>query len=155
MLNWKRMIVGDAFKLSSGGINHYRDLFLTWPFLLFSIVAILNLFASDSAHRSYGIKLAVCAFVAILLAKERLILFVVALGYVAIRLAVAVIFIHDWRVLLGLLLSSGILLAILRSRVGVSWKPSYAITKGLNSLDLVVGVSGLGAAIALAMWMKP
>jgi hypothetical protein len=155
MPNWKRIIVGDALKLSPGGINHYRDLFLTWPFLLFSIVAISNLFTSDSANRSYGIKSAVFAVVAILLAKERLILFLAALGFVAIRLAVAVIFIHDWRVLVGFLLCGGILLAILRSRAGVSWKPSYARTNGLGSLDLVVGVSGLGVAIALAMWMKP
>ncbi len=155
MPSWKRIIVGDPFKLSPGGSNHYRDLFLTWPFLLFSIVAISNLFASDPAYRSDGIKSAVCAVVAILLAKERLILFLVALGYVTIRLAVALIFMHDWRVLLGFLVSGGILLAILRSRTGVSWKPSYATTNGLGSLGLVVVVSGLGIAFALAMWMKP
>jgi hypothetical protein len=108
MPNWKRIIVGDALKLSPGGIDHYRNLFLTWPFLLFSIVAISNLFASDSAYRSYGIKSGVCAVVAILLAKERLILFLAALGYVAIRLAVAVVFIHDWKVVLGFLLSGGV-----------------------------------------------
>jgi hypothetical protein len=72
MPNWKRIIVGNAFKPPPGGIDHYRDLFLTWPFLLFSIIAISSPFASDSAHRSYGIKSAVCAVVAILLAKERL-----------------------------------------------------------------------------------
>lgn len=123
--------------------------------MLFSIVAISSLFAPDSAHRSYGIKSAVCAVVAILLAKERLILFLAALGYVAIRLAVAVIFIHDWRMLLGFLLSGGIFFAILRSRAVASWKPSYARANGLGSLDLVVAVSGLGAAIALVRWIKP
>jgi hypothetical protein len=47
------------------------------------------------------------------------------------------------------------LFAILRSRAVVSWKPSYARMNERGSLDLVVGVSGLGVAIALAMWMKP
>jgi hypothetical protein len=125
-----------------------------WPFLLFSIVAISSLFASDSAHRSYGIKLAVCAVGAILLAKERLILLLAALGYVAVRLAVLIIFIHNWTVLVGLLLSVGFILSILRSGAVASWKPNYARTNGLSSLDLLVAVSGMGAAIAVAMWMK-
>jgi len=92
---------------------------------------------------------------AILLAKESLILSLVARGYVAIRLAVTLIFVHDWRVLLGLLLSGGILFATLRSRAAINWKTSRASMKGLGSLDLLVGVGGLGAAFAVAMWMKP
>jgi hypothetical protein len=44
MPNWKQIVVGDAFKISPGGFNHYRDLFLMWPFLLFSIIAISNIF---------------------------------------------------------------------------------------------------------------
>ena len=81
MPNWKRIIVGDAFKLSPGGINHYRDQFLMWPFLLFSVLAVTNLFARESAYRAYGFKSAVCAVVAILLAKERIILFMASLVY--------------------------------------------------------------------------
>jgi hypothetical protein len=155
MPNWKPIIVGDAFKLSPGGFNHYRDVFLIWPFLLFSIVAVINLPAPQSAYRSYGIKAAVCAVVAILLAKERLILFLAALLWVVIRLGYALIFVHDWSVLLGLLLCGGTFFAILQSRAGMDWRPSYARTKGMGGLDLIAGVSGLGLAIALAIWMKP
>jgi len=73
MPNWKRIVLGDAFKLSPGGINHTRDRFLMWPFLLVSIVAIANLSAHEFAYRSYGFRAAASAVVAILLAKERLI----------------------------------------------------------------------------------
>ena len=155
MPNWKRIIGGDAFKLSPGGFNHYRDVFLMWPFLLFSLVAVFNLPASQSAYHSYGIKAAVCAVVAILLAKERLLLFLAALLWVVIRLGYALIVVHDWRVLLGLVLCGGTFFAILRSRAVMDLKPSYLRTKGLGGLDLIVGVSGLGLAIALGMWMKP
>jgi hypothetical protein len=41
MRNWNRIIVvGDAFKPSSRNLDYYRDLFLVWPFLLFSIIAV-------------------------------------------------------------------------------------------------------------------
>jgi hypothetical protein len=44
MPNWKRIIIGDALKVSSSGINQLRDLFLMGPFLLFSIVAVSGVF---------------------------------------------------------------------------------------------------------------
>jgi hypothetical protein len=103
MTDWRRILVGDAFKVSPGGINHYRDLFLMWPFLLFSIVAISSLFDTVAAHHAEAFKFTLCAIVTILLAKERLILLLVALGYMGIRLTVAVFFIHDRKVLLGAL----------------------------------------------------
>jgi hypothetical protein len=40
MPDWKRLIVGDAFQLSSRDFNYYRDLFLLWPFLLFTIAGL-------------------------------------------------------------------------------------------------------------------
>lgn len=92
---------------------------------------------------------------AILLAKQRLILVLAALGYVVIRLAVALIFVHDWRTLLAFLLSGGALFTLLCSRVLLNWKPSYASERGLHLLDLIVVVSGLGLAIVIVMWIKP
>jgi hypothetical protein len=43
MPNWKRIVVGDAFRLPSQNINYYRDLVLAWPFLLFAVVGIFKL----------------------------------------------------------------------------------------------------------------
>ena len=121
MANWKRIIVGDAFKVSSGGFNQLRDLFLVWPFLIFSIVAVSGLFGPHPTDRSYAIKSAICAVLAALLAKESLLLVAGALAYISIRLAIALIFVHDSKVLLALILSGGILFAIVRlplSRTG-------------------------------------
>jgi len=105
MPNWKRIIVGDAFKVSSGGVNQLRDLFLVWPFLLFSIIAVSGLFGPHETDRSYAIKSGICGAMAVLLARERLMLIAGALAYVSIRLAIALIFVHDSKVLLALISS--------------------------------------------------
>jgi hypothetical protein len=93
MPNWNRIIVGDAFKVQPGGFNYYRDVFLTWPFLGFSIAAVSNLVGPQSAtHRIFGLKLAICAAVALILAKERIMLVLVASAYVAVRMVIAIAF---------------------------------------------------------------
>lgn len=144
MPNWNRIVVGDAFKLSSTDINYYRDLFLIWPFLGFSLGAISNLFSPASPiYRIYGFKLAACAVAAIFLAKERIVLLLGALAYVAVRLSIAIIFIHTREMLVWLLVSGSLALTILRSRWVRDYKPSYARPNGLHVLDLIVGVSGM------------
>jgi hypothetical protein len=155
MPNWRQFVVGDAFKISPGGFNHYRDLFLMWPFLLFSIIAVSNFFTSDHVERSYSLKAGLCAIVVILLAKERLIMLITALFFVAVRLAVAAIFLHTWQVLLATLASGGLLIVLIRSRIFANWKPRYATEKGWHALDLVVGVSGILVAAAIAIWLRP
>jgi hypothetical protein len=155
MPNWKRIIIGDAFKVAPGGFNHYRDLFLVWPFLLFSIIAISNIFASGPAERLHALRAGLCAVAAILLAKERLPLFMAALFYVAVRLLGALILLHDWKVLLGALLSCALFVVLIRSRTFANWKPSYATEKGQHSLDIVVTVGGLLFALAIAIWINP
>ena len=155
MPNWRQIVVGDAFKISPGGFNHYRDLFLMWPFLLFSIIAVSSFFSSDHIQRSYSLKAGLCALVAILLAKERSIMCIAALFFVAVRLAVAAIFLHTWQVLFATLASGGLLVMLVRSRIFANWKPSYATEKGWHALDLVVGVSGLLVAAGVAIWLRP
>ena len=64
-----------SFKLPSNDISYYRDLALMWPVLLFSLAAIFNIASPASpVDRIYGFRYAVLAIVALLLAKERLIL---------------------------------------------------------------------------------
>jgi hypothetical protein len=155
MPNWRQIVVGDAFKISPGGFNHYRDLFLVWPFLLFSIIAISDFFSSDHLQRSYALRAGLCAVIAILLAKERFILLMAALFYVAVRVLVALVFLHNWKVLLAALLSCGLFIVLIRSRTLANWKPSYATDGGQHSLDVIVGVSGLLVAVGIAIWMRP
>jgi hypothetical protein len=156
MPNWNRILVGDAFKVQPGGFDYYRDVFLLWPFLGFSIVATSVLMApKNPADRPYGLKLAACAVVVLLLAKERLILVIAASAYVAIKMAVGIIFIHTWQTLVWLLVSGGILLAAFRLGVLRDWKPSYVRPQKLYVLDIAIGMLGMAVMIAIARWMNP
>jgi hypothetical protein len=71
--NWKRLIVGDAFTLPSRDLNYYRDLFLLWPFLLFTLAGFAGLFDRDHNYRAAVVLLSLSA-VPILLARERFVL---------------------------------------------------------------------------------
>jgi hypothetical protein len=70
-------------------------------------------------------------------------------------LAIALVLVHDSKVLLALMVSGGILLAIVRFAVKSNWKASYTTEKGMHLLDLVAGLSGLVLAIVVARWIKP
>jgi hypothetical protein len=123
--------------------------------LAFSGAAIVHIIAPESpAYRIYGFKLAACAIVALALAKERPVLIAAGAGYVAIRLAVALVFTQDWRTYLGgFLLSAGIGLVVLLLRK--DWKPSYERPVKTNVVGLAIGVAGLGVAVAVGLWLKP
>ena len=155
MPDWKRIIVGDAFKLPSRSFDYYRDMFLLWPILLFSVTAIVQIVGpSSSAYRAYGFKLAACAIVAVLLARERLFVIAALAGFVAIRLAVALVITQDWKTyLVAFLVSSGICLSVLRVRKGRELSYDWSAKKSV--LGLAVGVAGLGAALAIGTWLKP
>ncbi len=156
MPNWNRILVGDAFKVQPGGFDYYRDLFLLWPFLGFSMVATSVLMApKNPAYRLYGLKLAVCAVVVLFLAKERRLFLLVAPSYVFLHMAVGIIFIHTWQILEWLLVSGGILLAVLWSGVLKKWKPSYVWPTRRHALDIAIGALGLAVMMAVGLWMKP
>jgi len=155
MPNWNRILVGDAFKVQPGGFDYYRDPFLLWPFLGFSMVATSVLIASKSpADRLYGLKLAACAVVVLFLAKERRLLLIVAPSYEFLRMTVGIIFIHTWEILEWLLVSGSILLAVLLSGA-LKGKPSYVWPTKLYALDIAIGTLGLAVMMAVGLWMKP
>ena len=89
------MVVGDAFQLSSRDFNYHRDLFLLWPFLLFTIAGLVNLFGVGHDHR-IGIKFVALSLVTILLARERFILIGGALGFCAVQSGISFVLKHDW-----------------------------------------------------------
>ena len=90
----------------------------------------------NPAYRLYGLKLAVCAVAVLFLAKERRLFLLVAPSYVFLHMAVGIIFIHTWQILEWLLVSGGILLAVLWSGVLKKWKPSYTTKKPPTSTPL-------------------
>ncbi len=152
MPNWKRVVVGDAFRIPSREINYYRDLFLLWPFLLFSIAGLIHVFTPDHYHRVLGAKCLALAVLAIVLARERLVLFLGALGFCALRFLGALFISRDWRILVGLL-ATGIPL-LLSFRFWGNHKLSYEWPKGLSVVDLIVGLSSLGLTFAIFSWIR-
>lgn len=126
-----------------------------WPILLFSFLAIVRILQPETqAQRVSGFKIAACAVIAILLAKERFVLIAAGAGFVALRLAIALAITRDWRTfLVGLLVSAGIVCAILLARG--DWKPSYEWPTKTNILALLVGVAGLVAGVAVVVWLNP
>ncbi len=109
----------------------------------------------NPADRLFGLKLAACALVVLALAKERRLLLLVAPSYVFLHMAVGIIFIHTWQVLEWLLVSGGILVAVLWSGMLKKWKPSYVWPAKLHALDIAIGALGLAVMMAVGLWMKP
>ena len=137
MPDWKRIVVGDAFRLPSRNINYYRDLFLLSPFLLFAVVGVFKLLDHQWIR---GAECAGLALGALLLARERLLLFLGALGFCAVRFLVVVAPTRDWRGFVGLL-ATGILLLVF-GRVARNYKPTYVWPDG-SIVELLVGLSSL------------
>src|ERR1700736_1892489 len=96
MPNWDRLLIGDTFTRQPGGVNYYRDVFLLWPFLGFSMAATSCLIEPKFfAHRIDGLKWAFCAAIVLFLAKEKRYLLIGASAYVFMRAAIASVLIHS------------------------------------------------------------
>jgi hypothetical protein len=149
--DWKRVIVGDAFQLPSRDFNYYRDLFLIWPFLLFTIAGLVNLFSVGHDHR-FGFKCVALSLVTLLLARERLALLGGALGFCAVQSGISFVLHRDWAALAVSILTGVVFLLLIRSIRND--KPSYRRPNGLSTVDLVVGLSSLGLTIALFSWLR-
>ena len=154
MPDWNRILIGDAF--TRRPLNYYRDLFLLWPFLGFSIAATSYLIEPKfSNDRLIAAKCAAYAVIVLFLAKEKRYLLVGASAYVFIRTAVACIFIHTREAFLWAFVSGLALFLLLRSRYVKEWKPSYMFSRKFYILDLAIGMAGMGAMMLAFKFIKP
>jgi hypothetical protein len=149
--DWKRVIVGDAFQLPSREFNYYRDLFLIWPFLFFTIVSLVNLFSMGQDHR-LGFKCLALSLATLLLARERFVLIGAVLGFCAVQSGVSFALKHKWVALVVSILTGVVFLLLIRSMR--DYKPSYRWPKGLSIVDLLVGLSSLGLTLAFFSWLR-
>jgi hypothetical protein len=149
--DWKRLIVGAAFQLPSREFNYYRDLFLLWPFLLFTIAALVSLFSAGHDHR-LGFKFLALSLVSILLARERFALIGGALGCCAVQSGISFALKHEW-VALAVSIVTGVAFLLLISSMR-DYKPSYGWPKGGSIVELLVGLSSLALTIALFSWLR-
>jgi hypothetical protein len=152
MPNWKRIIIGDAFVLPSRDVNYYRDLVLTPPAILFTIVAFIDWVAPGHDHRARGLKCAVLALGAVLLAREKILLFLTAVGICVARCLVVAIVLLDWRLLLGALVMAGLFCVVVYARRDYS--PSYGwwVREEVTLVGLFVGLGSFVATLAAFQW---
>ena len=151
MPNWKRIIVGDAFSLSSRQGNYYRDLALLWPFMLFSLMAVSE-FLSPTASRHYWIALGVVSVVLLGLAKEKPLLLLGSVAWLAVRSLWGVVMIRHDRNLI-LIGATSWLVLISAAFFGRHYRPSYEFPRNVGTLDMLVGVASLAGTIALKIWL--
>jgi predicted transporter len=144
MLNWNRAFIGN-----------YRDRFLLWPVLLFSVLAIGNIAAPEApGYRLYGFKLAACAVIAILLAKDRLIVLIGVFGYTALRLTIALAITGNWKAYgVGLLISIVVVVVLIPALR--RWKSGYEDSAKTTILDVLLPVAGIVAAVAVVLLLRP
>jgi hypothetical protein len=151
MAKWRRILIGDAFRLYSHDFNYYRDLALFWPFLLFSIIT-LSEFSVRTTTQEHRTIMAVIAFTCLILAKEKLLLLGASLGFVAMRCVWAfALGTRDIKVLITLAVSVSITVLIIfvkRNR-----RLSYEYPEKTGTLDVVVGLGSLVGTLALKIWL--
>lgn len=156
MPNWRRIIVGDAFKLPSRDLNYYRDLALVGPWLVFSIASLMQGFSHSRSPEDtlFFHRALVGAIICLLLAKEKLLFIVGALAIVLWRGLLLLIALYDWRLALLLLLAGavGIGVAIVKERAG--WRPSYDLPNGVTVVDVLIFAVSLSLSLTFALWMQ-
>jgi hypothetical protein len=138
--------------LFSRDVNYLRDLALFWPFVWFSIFAVG--FAVSPGNRHLALRCAAVAIAALLLARERLLLFFVGLGFIAIRCAITLVLHHwNWGVF-----TAGILTAVPFLLANGYWrnpKLDYELPNEFRLVDALWSVASIIASIALGYVVRP
>jgi len=138
--------------LFSRDLNYLRDMALFWPFVIYSIFGVASAFSPG--YRHFAIRCAVVAIAALLLAKEKLLLFVVGTGFIAIQCAMTLI-LHGWSLAV---LTTGILTAIpvlWASRYGRTRKLTYQLPPQFSLLDALWSIASLIGSLLLGYLISP
>jgi hypothetical protein len=142
----------NSRSLFSRDVNYLRDMALFWPFVLYSIFGVASAFSP--ANRSLAVRCAVVAAIAILLAKEKLLLFFVTLGFIAIQCAIYLA-LHRWNwgvFAAGLLTSTTFLVA---NRYWRKPKLSYGLPRQFRLVDALWSVGSLIISLMLGYVVSP
>ncbi len=150
MPDWEKVIVGNAFQLPSHDFNFYRDLFLVWPFLLFTLVGLVSLFGVGHDYRD-GAKFLALSLVTILLARERFILIGGALGICAVQSLLSFFLRHNWVSLAVAILTGALFLLLIGSLK--DYKPSYQWPRSSSIVTALVSLLSLGFSFLVFRWI--
>jgi hypothetical protein len=132
--------------LFSRDANYLRDVALFWPFVIASIAAV-SWIPSPSA-RQLGIRCAVLALVALLLSKERLLIFLVALGFCAIQ-AVLNLIVHPWSWTMFAVAALAGVPFLVANRVWRKPKLAYKLPTDFGAIDMLLSFASVCATLFL------
>ena len=144
--------VGGNRKLFSRDANYLRDVALFWPFTLYSIFAVASAFSPSNRH--LALRCAAVALTALLLARERLLLCLVGLGFIAIQCAITLA-LHpwNWSVFTAGILTAGPFLAA--NRYWRNPKLAYELPKEFSLVDALWSIVSIGASLLLGYIVSP
>jgi hypothetical protein len=138
--------------LFSRDINYLRDLALFWPFVLCSIFAVASAFSLPD--RKLAFRFAAVALAALVLAKERLVLFFVSLGFIAIQCAINLI-LHPWS---WSVFAAGVLAGgpfLIANRYWRKPKLAYRLPKQFRLVDALWSIASLCGTLILFYFVSP
>lgn len=139
-------------RLFSRDANYLRDAALFWPFVLYSIFAVASAFSPGSRH--LALRCAVVALIALLLAREKLALFLVGTGFIAIQCTINLL-LHPWR---WGVFTAGILTAapfVLANRYWRKPELSYELPNEFRLVDALWSVASLCGSLLLGYLVSP
>jgi intracellular septation protein A len=139
-------------KLFSRDVNYLRDMALFWPFVLYSIFAVASAFSP--ADRHLALRCGAVALTALLLARERLLLLLVGLGFIAIQCAITLV-LHrwSWAVFIAGILTAGPFL--LANRYWRQPKLAYDLPNEFRLIDALWSVASICGSLLLGYIVSP
>jgi len=146
-------VIGDRTRtLFSRDLNYLRDMALFWPFVLYSIFGVASAFSPG--YRHFAIRCAAIAIAALILAKEKLLLFVVGVGFIAVQ-CVFTLVLHSWNLvvfIVGILTGGTFFLA------GYLWRKkrlTYKVPNEFRLVDALWSIASIIGSLLLGYLVSP
>jgi len=139
-------------RLFSRDPNYLRDVALFWPFVLYSIFGVASAFSPG--YRQFAIRCAAVAVAALALAKETLLLFLVAVGFIAIQCAITLL-LHSWD---PMVFTAGVVTAATFFLVGRFFrkrKLTYKLPNEFRLVDALWSIASLIGSLLLGYFVSP
>jgi hypothetical protein len=139
-------------RLFSRDLNYLRDVALFWPFVLYSIFGVASAFSP--AYRHFAIRCAAVVIAALILAKEKLLLFVVGVGFIAIQCAITLA-LHSWN---SAVFIAGVLTGCTFFLAGHVWrkrKLTYKLPNEFRLVDALWSIASIIGSLALMYIVSP
>ena len=147
-----RIIREHNRRLFSRDLNYLRDMALFWPFVLYSIFGVASAFSPG--YRHFAIRCAAVAMAALILAKERLLLFVVGVGFIAVQCAFTLV-LHSWN---SAVFIAGVLAGGTFFSAGHVWRKrrlTYKLPSEFRLVDALWSIASIIGSLALGYIVSP